>query len=91
MDVTDISIGNAIAVNPALPPVVTMNRDAGTILVKSSDGKPLSFVSGGEVLVLRVHGGVSGDTFLVLDSPDLRAANGVAIPAAISGGRARVQ
>jgi len=91
MDVTDISIGNAIAVNPALPPIVTMNRDAGTILVKSSDGNPLSFVSGGEVLVLRVHGGVTGDTFLVLDSPDLRAANGVAIPAAISGGRAKVQ
>jgi general secretion pathway protein D len=91
MDVTDISVGTAIAVNPALPPVVTVNRDSGTILVKSSDGKPLTFISGGEVLVLRVHGGVSGDTFLVMDSPELRAANGVAIPAAISGGRAKVQ
>ncbi len=91
MDVMDISIGNAIAVNPALPPIVTVNRDNGTILVKSSDGKPLSFISGGEVLVLRVHGGLSGDTFLVMNPPDLHAMNGASVAAAISGGRAKVQ
>jgi hypothetical protein len=91
MDVMDISIGNAIAVNPALPPIVTVNRDNGTILVKSSDGKPLSFIGGGEVLVLRVHGGVSGDTFLVMNPPDLHAMNGASVAAAISGGRAKVQ
>jgi hypothetical protein len=91
MDVTDVSLGVAFAVNPAMPPVVTINRDSGVITVKSSDGKPLSFVGGGEVLVLRVHGGVSGDTFLVMENPDLRTETGAAVAAAVSGGRAKVQ
>jgi general secretion pathway protein D len=91
MDVMDVSVGSAVAVNPALPPVVTVNRDAGSITVKSSDGKPLSFAGGGDVLVLRVHGGVSGETFLVLANPDLHTSAGGTISAAISGGRARVQ
>ncbi len=91
MDVTDVVLGSAIEVNPAMPPIVTVNREQGTITVKSSDGKPLSFVSGGEVLAVRVHGGVSGDTFLVMDNPDLRTASGAGIAAAVSGGRAKVQ
>ncbi|HKR66257.1 MAG TPA: secretin N-terminal domain-containing protein [Thermoanaerobaculia bacterium] len=91
MDVMDVSVGAALSVNPALPPIVTVNREMGSITVKSSDGKPLAFAGGGEVLVLRVHGGVSGDTFLVMDNPDLHAANGAAVAAAVSGGRAKVQ
>jgi hypothetical protein len=91
MDVTDVLVGSALGVNPAMPPVVTVNRQQGTITVKSSDGKPLSFVSGGDVLAFRVHGGLSGDTFLVMDNPDLRTAGGVGITAAVSGGRAKVQ
>jgi general secretion pathway protein D len=91
MDVTDVSVGAAMNVNPALPPIVTVNRDAGTITIKSSDGKPLSFNSGGEVLVLRVHGGITGETFLVLNDPDFHTAAGNAVASAVSGGRARVQ
>jgi len=91
MDVTDVVLGSALAVNPAMPPVVTVSRDRGTISVKSSDGKPLSFVSGGDVLVLRVHGGLTGETFLVMENPDLRTASGAGIAAAVSGGRAKVQ
>jgi len=91
MDITDVSIGSAILVNPALPPIVTVNRESGQITVKSSNGKPLTFVGGGDVLLLRVHGGLTGETYLVLENPDLRVDGGAPIAAAISGGRAKVQ
>lgn len=91
MDVTDVSVGTAVAVNPALPPVVTVDRNTGTIRVKSSDGKPLKFVGGGDVLLIRVHGGVSGETFLVMQNPEFRTAGGKNIVAAVAGGKARVQ
>jgi len=90
MDVTDIAFGPAIAVNPQLPPIVTINRDLGTIRIASSDGKPLTFVSGGEVLSIRVHGGLVGETFLVMANPEFHDAHGKVVTAAVSGGRARV-
>jgi general secretion pathway protein D len=91
MDVMDVSVGPAMAVDPALPPVVTVDRTTGTIRVKSSDGKPLRFVSGGDVLLLRVHGGVPGETFLVLQNPEFLTRGGQAVVAAVAGGRAKVQ
>jgi len=91
MDVTDVSVGNAVLVDPALPPVVTVDRTNGTIRVKSSNGKPLELVGGGDVLLLRVHGGVSGDTFLVMQNPELQSRNGQPVVAAVAGGRAKVQ
>jgi general secretion pathway protein D len=91
LDVTDVSVGTAIAVNPALPPIVTVDRNTGTIRVKSSDGKPLQFIGGGDVLLLRVHGGVSGDAFLILQNPEFRTSRGESIVAAVAGGRAKVQ
>ena len=91
MNVTDVSVGTAIAVNPALPPIVTIDQNSGTIRVKSSDGKPLQFVGGGDVLLLRVHGGVTGDTFLVMQNPEFRTGGGETVVAAIAGGRAKVQ
>lgn len=91
MDVTDVSIGTAMAVDPSLPPIVTVDRTAGTIRVKSSNGKPLQFIGGGDVLLIRVHGGVSGDTFLVVQNPEFRTSRGENIVAAVAGGRAKVQ
>lgn len=91
MDVTDVSVGPALAVEPALPPVVTVDSATGTIRVKSSNGKPLRFVSGGDVLILRVHGGVTGETFLVMQNPDFHTAAGESIVAAVAGGRVKVQ
>ncbi|HEX2059588.1 MAG TPA: secretin N-terminal domain-containing protein [Thermoanaerobaculia bacterium] len=89
--VTDVSVGSAMYVNPAAPPVVNVDRNNGVITVKSSDGKPLSFNGGGLVLAVRVHGGLSGETFFVLDNPDLRTQSGQSVVAAIAGGRAKVQ
>ena len=91
MDVTDVSLGNAVQVDPAKPPVITVDRTEGTIKVKSSDGKPLQFVSGGDVLVIRVHGGVTGETFLILKNPELRTPAGAHVVAAVAGGRAKVR
>lgn len=91
MIATDVTLGNAIAVDPASPPVVTVDANAGTIRIRNADGKPLTFVAGGQVLAIRVHGGLLGDTFLVMENPDFRGADGGAVVAAIAGGRARIQ
>jgi hypothetical protein len=91
MDVMDISFGSAMLIDPNQPPVIAVDRTAGTIRVKSADGQPLKFVSGGVVLSIRVLGGLSGDTFLVIDNPVLRDGSGQAVAAAITGGRVRVE
>src|SRR6185436_15208204 len=91
MDVTDISFGPALRIDPTSMPAIAIDRTAGTIRVKPTNGKPLQFVSGGVVLAIRVHGGLTGDTFLVIDNPDVRNAGGVAVVAAVTGGKARVQ
>ena len=91
MTVSDVNIGSAIAVDLDAPPIVAINRDAGTITVTQGDGKPLRFAGGGQVLALRVLGGLTGETFLVMENPDLHTASGQSIVAAVAGGRARVQ
>jgi hypothetical protein len=91
MTVTDVNIGSAIAVDLSAPPIVSVDRNAGTITVTQGSGKPLRFAGGGQILALRVHGGLSGETFLVMESPDLHTSSGQSIVAAVGGGRARVQ
>jgi general secretion pathway protein D len=91
LDVNEIGFGGALQIDPKAPPVATINRQSGTIRVTSSDGKPLVFAGGGEVVMLRVHGGLSGETFLVLENPALRNGSGAEIQAAVTGGRARVE
>lgn len=90
MEITDVSFGPALLVNPQQPPAVTINRDNGTIRITPTDGKPLQFISGGEVLSLRVHGGLAGETFLILGNPEFRDLKGMPVTAAVAGGRARV-
>jgi hypothetical protein len=91
LDVSEVVFGGALTIDPKTPPVATINRDTGTIRITSSDGKPLQFVSGGDVVSLRVRGGKSGETLLVMQPPDLQNASGVSVTAAVSGGRARVE
>lgn len=88
---TDVTLGGAIAVDATAPPVVNVDSINGTIRVKSSNGKPLVFLGGGQVLSVRVHGGLTGDTFLTLEDPDFHDINGKSVMAAVAGGRARVQ
>jgi general secretion pathway protein D len=91
INVTEVQLGPALAYDVKTPPAVNVDHIGGVISVRSTNGKPLAFTGGGQVLALRVHGGVTGETFLVMDNPDFRTAAGQAIVAAVAGGRARVQ
>jgi hypothetical protein len=90
MDVTETVLGPALLVDPLHPPIVEIDRTKGTIVVRHANGDLLQFVSGGTVLTIRVHGGLTGETYLVMQNPGLRNKNGEAIVAAIGGGRAAV-
>ena len=72
------------------PGVRTLSLRERSLLLLA-DGKPLTFVGGGDILAIRVYGGNSGETFLVLESPDFHTAAGDGIVASVAGGRARVQ
>ncbi|HEY2090922.1 MAG TPA: secretin N-terminal domain-containing protein [Thermoanaerobaculia bacterium] len=91
MDVSEVIFGNALLVDPKTPPVATINRDTGTVKITSSDGKPLQFVSGGDVIGLRVRGSKSGETMLVVEPPELHDGAGTTVMTAVTGGRAQVQ
>jgi general secretion pathway protein D len=91
VDVWDVAFGSALDFDPKNPPVVTNDRRSGTIRISSTDGKGLSLHGGGEIALLRVRGGMPGETFLVVEAAGLRNARGEAVPAVISGGRARVE
>jgi len=91
LDVLDLAFGPAIAIDATTPPVVSVNREDGTIRISSADKRRLQFAGGGELVRLHVRGGVSGETFLVLDNPDFRNAEGKMVMSTISGGRATVE
>jgi general secretion pathway protein D len=91
LNVNEVMFGPALEFDPRTPPVATINSQNGTIRIVSSDGKPLVFASGGEVAMLRVHGGGPGQSFLVMDSPELHDRGGENVASAISGGRLKVQ
>jgi hypothetical protein len=91
VDVWDVAFGPALAFDPKNPPLVTNDRATGTIRISSTDGKGLSLHGGGEIALLRLRGGAPGETFLVVEASGLRNGQGEAVPAVISGGRARVQ
>ncbi|HEY3054674.1 MAG TPA: secretin N-terminal domain-containing protein, partial [Thermoanaerobaculia bacterium] len=89
--VEEVMFGPAMSIDPKTPPVVTIDGYGGVVKIVSSDGKPLGFRSGGEVLILRLQGILTGDAALVLDAPELKNDKGQLVMGAISGGRARVQ
>jgi general secretion pathway protein D len=91
IDVSEVMFGNALRIDPKTPPVATINKDSGTIRIVSSDGKPLVFASGGEVVGLRVRGGLTGDTYLVMENPVFRDTKGIEVMSAVAGGKAKVE
>jgi general secretion pathway protein D len=91
IDVSEVVFGNALAFDAKTPPAATINRDTGTIKIVSTDGRPLAFAGGGDIVSLRVRGAGAGETFLVMESPDFRNARGEGVTTAVSGGRARVE
>jgi hypothetical protein len=91
IDISEVVFGSALAIDPRTPPVATINRDSGTIRITSSDGKPLQFAGGGDIVDLRVRGAKSGETYLVMEAPDFHNGAGASVVTAVSGGRARVE
>jgi len=89
--VTDVSFGQAMAIDIRTPPAVVISRESGTIKITSSDGKALRFNSGGDILSMRVRGGSPGESFLVVDQPSFRNQRGEAVASTVTGGRLRVQ
>ena len=62
-----------------------------TIRITSTDGGPLRFNSGGDIVALRVHGMLNGETYLVVESPDLKNGSGTIVAATVGGGHAKVE
>ncbi len=91
LDIEDVMFGPAMNIDPKTPPVVSIDRNGGLVKITSSNGKPLSFQSGGELLMFRLQGMMAGDAALVLDVPELKNGSGQLIVGAISGGRARIE
>jgi len=91
IDVSEVVFGDALRVDPKTPPIATINRDTGTIKIVSSDGKPLTFASGGEVVGLHVRGGLTGETYLVMENPAFHDGKGTEVMSAVAGGRAKVE
>ena len=91
LDVSEVVFGPAMMIDLKTPPVATIDRAHGTVRITSSNGKPLQFNgSGGEIVALRVRGGLSGETYLVLENPNLTNGKGAVVAASVSGGHARV-
>ncbi len=90
LDVSQVLFGNALVVDPQSPPAATIDIDNGEIRISPTNGKPLAFNGGGDVLALRVRGGVTGDTIIVMENPGFRNAAGEMVAADVTGGRANV-
>lgn len=89
--VMEVGFGSALSIDPAQPPVVTIDGSKGLIRISSSNARPLAFNSGGEIAILRVQGGLAGDTFLVVDVPEIHNGHGDVVAASVIGGRAKVE
>jgi hypothetical protein len=91
LDVSEVVFGPALVIDPKTPPVATIDREHGTVRIISSNGKPLQFNNGGgDIAQLRVRGAAPGETFLVLENPNLTNGTGSLVNASVSGGRAKV-
>ena len=91
IDVEDVMFGPAMNIDPKTPPVASVDHTNGVVRIQSSDGKPLSFRSGGELLMLRLQGVLAGEAVLVFEPSDLKNEKGQVVVGAISGGRVRVE
>lgn len=91
LDVSEVSFGPAMQIDLQTPPVVNIDRGMGTIKITSSDGGPLRFNSGGDLAALRVRGILNGETYLVMENPDLKNGKGNIVASTIAGGHAKVE
>ena len=69
-----------------------------TVLVHSHDtfglwgpAQTLTFNGGGDIATLRVRGGGTGESFLVMENPSFKNGRGELVASEVSGGRAKVE
>lgn len=91
LDITDVSLGEAVVVDASKPPVINVDPASGTVRISSSDGQPLQFTGGGNIAAIRARGGLTGDSYLVIETPAFKNARGEGVAASVSGGHAIVQ
>ncbi len=89
--VVDVGFGNALVIDPRSPPIASIDTGKGLVRISSSNAHPLAFNSGGEIAILHVQGGLAGDTFLVVDIPEMRNVRGDVVNALVVGGKAKVE
>lgn len=89
IDVTALTFGSGLVVDPNLPPSIMIDREEGTITIRSETG-PLHFRSGGEIAHVAFQAVLPGDTPLAISKLDLTRPDGRMIAATITGARATV-
>ncbi|HUO84756.1 MAG TPA: secretin N-terminal domain-containing protein [Thermoanaerobaculia bacterium] len=90
IDIADVLVGAAVISDPAAPALASVDRIAGTITLRATDGGPLRFRSDGEILSLVVSGSVPGESFLIIEHGMAVDGRGRMISASVEGGRVRV-
>lgn len=90
LSVADVVFGSAIAYDAAHPPAATIDDAMGSVRISSTNGEPLRFRSGGDIVTLRVTARADGETALVVAPLELRR-DGRELAASIRGGRATVR
>jgi general secretion pathway protein D len=90
VEITAMTFGSAMIVDPNFPPTTTVDSTNGVIRIVSDDGEPLRFRSGGEILHLALRAVLPGDSSLIVSKLDLSRKGGQKVVANITGGRASI-
>ncbi|MDX1584595.1 MAG: hypothetical protein R3338_13445, partial [Thermoanaerobaculia bacterium] len=90
IDVTALSFGSGLDIDPNLPPSTSIDRENGIIRIRSDGGEPLRFRSGGEIAHIAFMAVLPGDSPLVISKLDLERPDGKLVAATVTGARASV-
>lgn len=88
--ITALSFGSGLQVDPEMPPSTSIDRQNGVIRIRSEDGSPLRFRSGGEIAHIAFQAVLPGESPLILSSLDLVRPDGRVVAANVTGARANV-
>ncbi len=90
VNITTITFGSGLVVNPNQPPSISIDRELGVIRIRSDDGAPLHFRSGGEIAHIAIQAVLPGDSPLTISKLDLARPDGRVVAATVTGAKARV-
>lgn len=90
IEITALTFGSGLVVDPNLPPSIRIDRETGVIRIRSENDEPLHFRSGGEIAHVAFQAVLPGDSPLSISKLDLARPDGRLIAATITGARASV-